>query len=174
VPQPIAEGRRRALHAIPPASRAYSVSDHFSPLTIGRGGWGGRADDDRSSSTSEVYGRGGERLQQDALVAVEAVTGTLTERAVNADVGDDLEPLPPLAIEIGVMQITRTGAMLFFQLMTRRHEQASTVLTSNRGFEDWGEIFGDDVMAAALIDRLVHHCHLVTIRGNSYPHAAAH
>ena len=38
----------------------------------------------------------------------------------------------------------------------------------NKGFEDWGEVFGDEVMAAALIDRLVHHCHLVTIRGNSY------
>src|SRR5688572_26130615 len=53
-------------------------------------------------------------------------------------------------------------------LMTRRYERASTVLTSNKGFEEWGDIFGDDVMAAALIDRLVHHCHLVTIRGNSY------
>jgi DNA replication protein DnaC len=58
--------------------------------------------------------------------------------------------------------------MLFFQLMTRRYEHASTVLTSNKGFEEWGEVFGDDVMAAALIDRLVHHCHLVTIRRNSY------
>ena len=70
--------------------------------------------------------------------------------------------------EIGYLPITRTGAMLFFQLMTRRYEHASTVLTSNKGFEEWGDIFGDDVMAAALIDRLVHHCHLVTIRGNSY------
>ena len=42
------------------------------------------------------------------------------------------------------------------------------MLTSNKGFEEWGEIFGDEVMAAALIDRLVHHCHIVTIRGNSY------
>src|SRR5436190_21465627 len=58
--------------------------------------------------------------------------------------------------------------MLFFQLMTRRYERASTVLTSNKGFEDWGEVFGDEVMAAALIDGLVHHCHLVTTRGNSY------
>jgi hypothetical protein len=73
-----------------------------------------------------------------------------------------------VADEIGYLPITRTGAMLFFQLMTRRYEQASTVLTSNKGFEDWCQIFGDDVMAAALIDRLVHHCHLVTIRGNSY------
>ena len=46
--------------------------------------------------------------------------------------------------------------MLFFQLTTRRYEHASTVPTSNTGFEEWGEIFCDDVMAAALIDRLVH------------------
>jgi DNA replication protein DnaC len=70
--------------------------------------------------------------------------------------------------EIGYLPITRTGAMLFFQLLTRRYETASTILTSNKGFEDWGEIFGDEVMAAALIDRLVHHCHIVNIRGNSY------
>ena len=70
--------------------------------------------------------------------------------------------------EIGYLPITRTGAMLFFQLLARRYERASTILTSNKGFEDWGEIFGDEVMAAALIDRLVHHCHIVNIRGNSY------
>lgn len=70
--------------------------------------------------------------------------------------------------EIGYLPITPTGAMLFFQLMSRRYEHASTVLTSNKGFESWGEIFGDEVMAAALIDRLVHHCHIVNIRGNSY------
>ena len=52
--------------------------------------------------------------------------------------------------------------------MTRRYEHGSVVLTCNKGFDDWGGIFGDEVMAAALIDRLVHHCHLVTIRGNSY------
>jgi DNA replication protein DnaC len=46
--------------------------------------------------------------------------------------------------ESGCLPITRTGAMLFFQLMTRRYEHASTVLTSNNGFEDWGEIFGED------------------------------
>src|SRR5690606_12107708 len=63
---------------------------------------------------------------------------------------------------------TRNGAMLFFQLMARRYETASTVLTSNKSFEEWGTIFGDEVMAAALIDRLLHHCHVVSIRGNSY------
>ena len=58
--------------------------------------------------------------------------------------------------------------MLFFQLMSRRYEHASTVLTSNKSFDEWGEVFGDEVMATALIDRLVHHCHIVNIRGNSY------
>jgi DNA replication protein DnaC len=70
--------------------------------------------------------------------------------------------------EIGYLPVSRTGAMHFFQLMTRRYETASTVLTSNKSFEEWGEIFGDEVMAAALIDRLLHHCHVVSIRGNSY------
>lgn len=70
--------------------------------------------------------------------------------------------------EIGYLPITHTGAVLFFQLMTRRYETASTVLTSNKGFEEWGEVLGDEVMAAALIDRVLHHCHVVNIRGNSY------
>ncbi len=70
--------------------------------------------------------------------------------------------------EIGYVPISRTGAMLFFQLMSRRYERAATVLTSNKSFEEWGEIFGDEVMAAALIDRLLHHCHIINIRGNSY------
>ena len=70
--------------------------------------------------------------------------------------------------EIGYLPVSRTGAMLFFQMIARRYERASTVMTSNKVFESWGEIFGDDVMAAALIDRLLHHCHLVNIRGNSF------
>jgi DNA replication protein DnaC len=70
--------------------------------------------------------------------------------------------------EIGYLPINHTGAVLFFQLMNRRYEHASTVFTSNKGFEEWGQILGDEVMAAALIDRVLHHCHLVNIRGNSY------
>ena len=91
------------------------------------------------------------------------VAGTLSHRLKTLT-------YPTLLIvdEIGYLPITRTGGMLFFQLMSRRYEHASTVLTSNKGFEDWGDVFGDDVMASALIDRLVHHCHIVNIRGNSY------
>ena len=70
--------------------------------------------------------------------------------------------------EIGYLPVSRDGAVLFFQLINPRHEHASTVLTSNKGFEEWGAVLGDEVMAAALIDRLLHHCHIVNIRGNSY------
>src|SRR5438874_7494526 len=64
--------------------------------------------------------------------------------------------------------LSRDGAVLFFQLINHRYEHASPVLTSNKGFGEWGTILGDEVMAAALIDRLMHHCHVVNIRGNSY------
>ena len=70
--------------------------------------------------------------------------------------------------EIGYLPVSQDGAVLFFQLINARHERASTVLTSNKGFEDWGGVLGDEIMAAALIDRLLHHCHIVNIRGNSY------
>ena len=59
-------------------------------------------------------------------------------------------------------------ATLFFQLINERYERASTVLTSNREFGERGPILGDEVMAAAPLDWLLHHCHLVNIRGNSY------
>ena len=57
--------------------------------------------------------------------------------------------------EIGYLPVTQDGAVLFFQLINARHERASTVLTSNKGFEEWGNVLGDEVMAAALIDRLL-------------------
>ena len=70
--------------------------------------------------------------------------------------------------EIGYLPVSQSGAVLFFQLVNRRYERASTVLTSNKGFEEWGQILGDEVMAAALLDRILHRCHIVNIRGNSY------
>lgn len=70
--------------------------------------------------------------------------------------------------EIGYLPITSSGTNLFFQLVNARYEKASMVLTSNKNFKEWGEIFGDSVAAAAMLDRLLHHCHIVNIKGNSY------
>ena len=70
--------------------------------------------------------------------------------------------------EIGYLPVSANGANLFFQLVNARYERNSTVLTSNKSFKDWGDIFGDTVVASALLDRLLHHCHIVNIQGNSY------
>jgi len=70
--------------------------------------------------------------------------------------------------EIGYLPVTSGGTNLFFQLVNARYEKASTVLTSNKSFKEWGEIFGDSVAATAMLDRLLHHCHIVNIKGNSY------
>nr|ABI15628.1 istB-like ATP-binding protein [consortium cosmid clone pGZ1] len=76
--------------------------------------------------------------------------------------------------EIGYLPVSRRGAVLFFQLMSRRYERASIVLTSSKGFEDWGTVLGDEVMAAALIDRVLHHCQSREHPRQQLPDARAH
>ena len=70
--------------------------------------------------------------------------------------------------EIGYLPITTGGANLFFQLVNARYEKAAMILTSNRGFAEWGDLFGDPVVATALLDRLLHHAVVVQIEGASY------
>jgi DNA replication protein DnaC len=70
--------------------------------------------------------------------------------------------------EIGYLPIDRQGANLFFQLISRRYERGPVILTSNQNFTNWGEVFGDRVIATAILDRLLHHGITVTIRGDSY------
>ena len=70
--------------------------------------------------------------------------------------------------EIGYLPITTGGANLFFQLVNARYEKGAMILTSNRGFAEWGDLFGDPVVATALLDRLLHHAVVVQIEGASY------
>jgi DNA replication protein DnaC len=70
--------------------------------------------------------------------------------------------------EIGYLPIGSGGGNLFFQLVNACYERCAMILTSNRGFAEWGEIFGDSVVAAALLDRLLHHAVVVQIEGSSY------
>lgn len=70
--------------------------------------------------------------------------------------------------EMGYLPMTREEASLFFRLINRRYERASTLLTSNKSFMDWGEIFGDQVIATAILDRLLHHSTTLNIKGESY------
>ncbi|MDR7304531.1 IS21-like element helper ATPase IstB [Haloactinomyces albus] len=76
----------------------------------------------------------------------------------------------PLIIidEVGYIPFEAEAANLFFQLVSSRYERASLIVTSNKPFGRWGEVCGDDVVAAAMIDRLVHHAEVVSMKGDSY------
>jgi DNA replication protein DnaC len=78
--------------------------------------------------------------------------------------------LPKLLVidEIGYVPINRHAAHLFFPLISRRYERGAMMLTSNRGFGQWGEIFGDPITATAILDRLLHHSVTINIKGESY------
>jgi DNA replication protein DnaC len=70
--------------------------------------------------------------------------------------------------EFGVWPYDRLAATALFTLISSRYERGSIILTSNKGFAEWGEILGDSVIATAILDRLLHHSHVLNIRGESY------
>lgn len=70
--------------------------------------------------------------------------------------------------EIGYLPVTPGGGNLFFQLVNARYEKGAMILTSNRGFAEWGDIFASPVVATALLDRLLHHAVVIQIEGSSY------
>ena len=80
---------------------------------------------------------------------------------------------PPVAAllivdEIGYLPVVPGGGNLFFQLVNARYEKGEMILTSNRGFAEWGDVFGDPVVATALLDQLLHHAVVIQIEGSSY------
>lgn len=70
--------------------------------------------------------------------------------------------------EVGYLPVTTEEAYLFFQFVSHRYERNSTIVTSNKSFGDWQELFGDPVIATAILDRMLHHCRVVNIKGHSY------
>jgi DNA replication protein DnaC len=70
--------------------------------------------------------------------------------------------------EVGYLPFEQDAANLFFQLVPSRYERASLILTSNLPFARWGDVFGDQTVAAAMIDRIVHHADVHTLKGASY------
>lgn len=70
--------------------------------------------------------------------------------------------------ELGYLSLNKQTAKLFFQLISKRYEKGSIIVTSNKSFEQWGEIFNDEVVAAAILDRLLHHSYPFLISGKSF------
>jgi DNA replication protein DnaC len=79
-----------------------------------------------------------------------------------------IKPKLLIVDELGYLPLEPDAAHLFFQLVSRRYERGAILLTSNRSIGEWGTVFGDAVVATAILDRLLHHSHVITIRGDSY------
>ena len=91
---------------------------------------------------------------------------------VSHTLGTTLETLGRLDLliidELGYMPVDTHRSNLFFQVVSRRYEKGAIILTTNKPFDRWGEMFGDDVIASAILDRLLHHSHIIAINGPSY------
>jgi len=106
------------------------------------------------------------------LTTAAALIGNLQRAQTEGRLEERLKQLvqPKLLIvdEIGYLPIDRTGANLFFQLVSRRYERGSLLVTSNQSLSAWGDVFGDRLIATAILDRLLHHSTIVNIKGESY------
>src|SRR5215204_7380614 len=96
----------------------------------------------------------------------------LTDAQRQGRLDDELarvQRIPLLIVdEVGYIPFDPHAANLMFMLVSRRYERASLIVTSNKPFSAWGEIFGDDAVAVAMVDRLVHHAELISLKGDSY------
>ena len=101
-----------------------------------------------------------------------SLIGALAKAESDNQLGDKLgffaKPKLLIVDELGYLPFEKRSAHLFFQLVSRRYERGSMLLTTNQAVTAWGSVFGDDITAAALLDRLLHHSHTLTIQGDSY------
>ncbi len=104
--------------------------------------------------------------------SAQSLAETLARAKLMGVLGKELQRLGRLDLliidELGYMSLTKESAVLLFQLITRRYEHGSIILTTNRPFEEWGAIFNDTILATAILDRLLHHSEVFYITGKSY------
>jgi DNA replication protein DnaC len=107
-----------------------------------------------------------------AFYSADALTSLLASSDVAGNLTRTLESLANLDLliidELGYLTFSKQTAKLFFQLISKRYEKGSIIITSNKPFEEWGEIFQDDVVAGAILDRLLHHSYPFLINGKSF------
>ncbi len=106
------------------------------------------------------------------FISAEDLTNELIAADRSHTITDYLETISRVELliidEIGYLDLSREAASLFFRLISKRYEKASTIITSNKEFQEWGQIFNDDVIATAILDRLLHHSYPFLINGPSY------
>jgi len=101
-----------------------------------------------------------------------ALLAALSRAELDGQLSDKLgfyaKPKLLIVDELGYLPFEKRSAHLFFQLVARRYEKGSLLVTTNQLVGQWGQVFGDDVLAAAILDRLLHHSHALIIQGDSY------
>jgi DNA replication protein DnaC len=106
------------------------------------------------------------------FVTATALLGALAKAEADGQLGDKLgfyaKPKLLVIDELGYLPFEKRSAHLFFQLVARRYERGSLLITTNQAVGQWGAVFGDEVLAAAILDRLLHHSHTLLIQGDSY------
>ena len=106
------------------------------------------------------------------FVSATALLAALARAETEGQLADRLmffsKPKLLIIDELGYLPFERRSAHLFFQLVARRYERGSMLITTNQLVSQWGAVFGDDVLAAAILDRLLHHSHTLMIQGESY------
>ncbi len=103
-----------------------------------------------------------------ATTLVAALAWAHAERRFEEKLAHFAKPKLLIVDELGYLPFEPDAAHLFFQLVSRRYERGAMLITSNRAVGEWGTVFGDPVVATAILDRMLHHSHVVTIRGESY------
>lgn len=113
-----------------------------------------------------------QRRKRVQFYSAEKLTEELAAYEVSGNINQRLESLARLDLliidELGYLSLSKQTAKLFFQLISKRYEKGSIIITSNKPFEQWGEIFNDDIVASAILDRLLHHAYPFFINGKSY------
>jgi DNA replication protein DnaC len=106
------------------------------------------------------------------FITATALLAALSKAHADGRFGDQLaffaKPKLLIVDELGYLPLERTTAHLFFQLVAKRYERGSILLTTNQQVTEWGHVFGDETIAAAILDRLLHHSHTLVIKGESY------
>lgn len=106
------------------------------------------------------------------FVSATSLLATLSRAEVEGQLAEKLtfyaKPKLLVCDELGYLPFEKRSAHLFFQLVARRYERGSMLITTNQVVTQWGHVFGDDVLAAAILDRLLHHSHTLMIQGESY------
>lgn len=103
-----------------------------------------------------------------AATMIATLTRAMTENRLDEKLKTYTVPRLLIVDEIGYLPIDQLGANLVFQLVSRRYERGPLILTSNQSFANWGDVFGDRVIATAILDRILHHGITISIRGDSY------